>query len=88
MLGDECFIDLFGVEFGWCYIVIELVGFYVFGGIVVYLFLVLMNVVFVKVVGVVCFVMVVLVFDGKFNLLVLVVVYFGGVSEIYCVGGV
>lgn len=67
---------------------VEVVGVYVFGGLVSYFSFVLMNVVLVKVVGVECIVMVVLSLDGVFNLLVFVVVDVVGVSEIYWIGGV
>lgn len=44
------------------------------GGLVSYLFLVLMNVILVKVVGVKCLVVVVLILNGEVNLLVFLVV--------------
>lgn len=58
------------------------------GGIVVYFFLVLMNVILVKVAGVKRIVMVLLVFKGEINLLVLVVAKIAGIYEIYWIGGV
>lgn len=49
---DSDWIDVIGICMGVCWMVVEVVGLYVFGGCVVYLLLVLMNVIFVKVVGV------------------------------------
>lgn len=66
----------------------DCVGLYVLGGKVVYLLLVLMNVIFVCVVGVGEIVMVVLMLDGVKNDFVLVVVLFGGVDCVFMIGGV
>lgn len=69
--------------------VFDFVGVYVLGGMVVYLFFVLMNVIFVFAVGVEWIVFVsFLGKDGCFLLGVLVVVFEFGINEIYKVGGV
>lgn len=67
---------------------LDWVGFYVLGGKVIYFLLVLMNVIFVKVVGVVEVVMVVFIFGGELNEMVLVVVYIVGVDMVIIIGGV
>lgn len=67
---------------------LENIGVYVLGGIVLYFFLVLMNVLLVKFVGVKKIVMVILLRKGGIDLYILVVVDFVGVDEIYMIGGV
>ena len=84
---DERFTDALGVELGWRWSAIELVGLYVPGGTAAYPSSVLMNAVPAKVAGVGRVVMVVPSPDGRLNPLVLAAAHLGGVSEIYRVGG-
>ena len=84
---DERFTDALGVELGWRWSAIELVGLYVPGGTAAYPSSVLMNAVPAKVAGVGRMVMVVPSPGGKLNPLVLAAANLAGVSEIYRVGG-
>ena len=84
---DDRFTDALGVELGWRWSAIELVGLYVPGGTAAYPSSVLMNAVPARVAGVARVVMVVPSPDGKLNPLVLAAAHLGGVSEIYRVGG-
>ncbi len=84
---DERFTDALGVELGWRWSAIELVGLYVPGGTAAYPSSVLMNAVPAKVADVGRVVMVVPSPDGALNPLVLAAAHLGGVSEIYRVGG-
>ncbi len=85
--SDDRFTDALGVELGWRWSAIELVGLYVPGGTAAYPSSVLMNAVPASVAGVGRVVMVVPSPDGKLNPLVLAAADLGGVSEIYRVGG-
>ncbi len=85
--ADDRFTDALGVELGWRWSAIELVGLYVPGGTAAYPSSVLMNAVPASVAGVGRVVMVVPSPDGKLNPLVLAAADLGGVSEIYRVGG-
>ena len=85
--SDDRFTDALGVELGWRWSAIELVGLYVPGGTAAYPSSVLMNAVPAGVAGVGRVVMVVPSPDGKLNPLVLAAADLGGVSEIYRVGG-
>jgi histidinol dehydrogenase len=84
---DERFVDGAGVELGWRWSAVEAVGLYVPGGTAAYPSSVLMNAVPAKVAGVSRLVMVVPSPGGQLNPLVLAAAKFGGVSEIYRVGG-
>jgi histidinol dehydrogenase len=84
---DERFTDASGVELGWRWSAVEAVGLYVPGGTAAYPSSVLMNAVPARVAGVARLVMVVPAPDGRLNPLVLAAAQFGGVSEIYRVGG-
>src|ERR1700682_102789 len=84
---DERFTDALGVELGWRWSAIEAVGLYVPGGTAAYPSSVLMTGVPARVAGVARVVMVVPSPDGRLNPLVLAAAHFGGVSEIYRVGG-
>jgi histidinol dehydrogenase len=84
---DERFTDASGVELGWRWSAVEAVGLYVPGGTAAYPSSVLMNAVPAKVAGVARLVMVVPAPDGRLNPLVLAAARFGGVAEIYRVGG-
>jgi histidinol dehydrogenase len=84
---DERFTDGAGVELGWRWSAVEMVGLYVPGGTAAYPSSVLMNAVPAKVAGVARLVMVVPSPGGTLNPLVLAAAQLGGVSEIYRVGG-
>lgn len=86
--GFWCYIEVDGMVFGQQVILLDCVGFYVLGGKVFYLFLVLMNVILVKVVGVFEVVMVVLILCGEINEIVFVVVCIVGVDCVFIIGGV
>jgi histidinol dehydrogenase len=85
--NDDRFTDALGVELGHRWTAIEAVGLYVPGGTAAYPSSVLMNAVPAKVAGVPRIVMVVPAPDGVLNPLVLAAAKFGGVDEIYRVGG-
>src|SRR4029077_18415037 len=84
---DERFTDPLGVERGWRDGATRCGGLYVPGGTAAYPSSVLMNAVPAKVAGVSRLVMVVPSPGGQLNPLVLAAAKFGGVSEIYRVGG-
>jgi histidinol dehydrogenase len=84
---DERFTDALGVELGWRWTAIEVVGLYVPGGTAAYPSSVLMNAVPAKVAGVPRLVMVVPAPDGKLAPLVLAAAKLAGVDEVYRVGG-
>ena len=84
---DERFTDPLGVELGWRWSAVELVGLYVPGGTAAYPSSVLMNAIPARVAGVARVVMVVPSPEGRLNPLVLAAAHLGGVSEIYRVGG-
>ncbi len=81
------FTDYEGVELGWRWSAIELVGLYVPGGTASYPSSVLMNALPAKVAGVERLVMVAPAPDGKLHPLVLAAARLAGVDEIYRVGG-
>ncbi len=84
---NERYTDELGVELGWRWTAVELVGLYVPGGLASYPSSVLMNAIPAKVAGVPRVVMVVPAPNGELNPLVLAAAQLAGVEEIYRIGG-
>ncbi len=84
---DDRYTDGLGVELGWRWTAVELVGLYVPGGLACYPSSVLMNAIPAQVAGVPRIVMVVPAPAGELNPLVLAAAQLAGVDEIYRIGG-